>query len=299
MKLLDFIFAARPMLLLPVWSIYLISFRYYRDAVSLQFDAYLVLFGATFLFAGAYYINQVYDYDSDLFNKKLGFLQKGLIGIGQMKAAYIIVSILGLAAGAVSGTIVFTALSVILLLGYIYSAPPVRLKDRPLAGLLANSVAYGIFLPLTVPGLKPEIFTSYLLLPLFMFLAVAAGYLLTIIPDREGDLASGKKTLAAFIPDRAIIALGVVFIVVSLVCAWNLDHYYLIGVSALSLGLFTVALIRPRPGVILFACKFPILLMSLLAGCYYPAYLVFLVALLIVTRLYYRRRFNLDYPRLS
>ena len=66
MKLIDFIFAARPMLLLPVWSLYLISFAFYKTNQQFDVADYIIMAGLTLLFAGAYYINQIYDYQSDL-----------------------------------------------------------------------------------------------------------------------------------------------------------------------------------------------------------------------------------------
>jgi 4-hydroxybenzoate polyprenyltransferase len=76
MKVLDFIFAARPLLHIPVWTVYLITLHHHRQADNGLFSIEdLVMLGClSLLFAGAFYLNQVYDYDSDLRNKKLGFL---------------------------------------------------------------------------------------------------------------------------------------------------------------------------------------------------------------------------------
>jgi hypothetical protein len=45
------------------------------------------------------------------------------------------------------------------------------------------------------------------------------------------------------------------------------------------------------------AAKLPLLLLTLLAGFFYPGYFLFVVALLFGTRIYYRRRFHIAYPR--
>jgi len=274
-KIIDFIFAARPMLLLPVWSLYLIADNFYFGSDSFDRYDFIVLAGLTFLVAGAYYINQIYDYQSDLINKKLGFLQTGKISRNEMTIMYIVLSAISIATGFILNWFLGTIFSLIFILGYIYSAPPLRLKDRPLSGLLANSIAYGVLVPLSLPGFAE------------------------VIPDREGDQRSGKQTLAVILSDRSLIMVAIVFLVFSLLLAREMNHLFLIVISSVSLLLYAITLFSPKKDSVLLACKFPILLMSLLAGYYYPGYLVFLLALLIFTRLYYKKRFGILYPRIN
>jgi len=298
-KVIDFIFAARPMLLLPVWSLYLISFKFYSAETALYPRGIIILAGLTLLFAGAYYINQIYDYQSDLINKKLGFLQSGKIKKNEIKFAYLIVSVIPLMVAFIDGYFLGATFFCIFLLGVIYSVPPLRLKDRPISGLLSNSVAYGILVPMA--SFKNDGGLNYLtfILPTYFFLTVSAEYLLTIIPDRTGDAESGKNTLAVLLSDKSIIIAALILLMFSFLIVWEINYLYLVIISVLSVLLFAAALISMNEKVILFACKFPILLMSLLAGYYYPGYLVFLLALLFSTRLYYKKRFGMVYPRIN
>jgi 4-hydroxybenzoate polyprenyltransferase len=187
----------------------------------------------------------------------------------------------------------------VFLLGFAYSAPPMRFKDRPITGLLTNSIAYGLLLPLVVIAIEKRITTGDFMLPLYFFMAVSAGYLLTIIPDREGDMKSGKITLAAILPDIYLMLIALLLLYLSLMTALKIEHFYLAVISAVSIVLFLTAIIFRKIKFILFACKMPILLMSLLAGYYYPAYLIFILVLLVLTRLYYRLRFGIKYPGLN
>jgi len=298
-KVIDFLFAARPMLFLPIWSIFLISYRFLNHPRPFSINAFLVLVGASLMTAGVYYINQIYDYESDLINRKLGFLQSGFIGKREMVSAYLAVSIVSLVIGYLTGLLIFLLLLVVFLIGFFYSAPPLKLKDRPLWGLLANGIGYGVMLPMMVPGFFGGEKTLSLLLVAYFLFTVSAAYLLTTIPDREGDSATGKNTMATRFSNRALILSGVVLIILSLATSILMKQYYLFAMSAISLFLFCFALLRNRESAILFACKFPILLMSLLAGYYYPPYLVFIVVLIAATRLYYRKRFDVIYPRLG
>ncbi len=299
MKVIDFIFAARPMLLLPVWSLYLIANNYYLSDNS--FDVYdlIILVCLSFLIGGAYYINQIYDYQSDLINKKLGFLQSGKISKNEMLIVYIIISVIALVTGFKINLSLGLLFSTIFILGFIYSAPPFRLKDRPISGLLSNSIAFGVLVPLSVPVIAAKADYLLMIMPTYLFIVVSSGYLLTIIPDREGDSKTGKKTLAVILSDRSIIIVAIILLLFSLLLAWEMNHLFLILVSSISLLLYFIVLISPKSNLVLLACKLPILLMSLLAGYYYPGYLVFLLALLILTRLYYKKRFGIVYPRIN
>jgi 4-hydroxybenzoate polyprenyltransferase len=299
LRVIDFLFAARPMLLLPIWSIFLISYRILNYPRPFSFNAFLVLAGASLMTAGVYYINQIYDYESDLINRKLGFLQSGFIGKREMASAYLAASIVSLVIGYLTGLLIFLLLLVVLLIGFFYSAPPLRLKDRPLWGLLTNSIGYGAMLPMIVPGFFGSEKNLALLLVSYFLLTVSAAYLLTTIPDREGDSATGKNTLAARFSNRTLLLSGIVLIILSLAASLFMKQYYLFAVSAISLLFSFYAYFRNRESAILLACKFPILLMSLLAGYYYPSYLVFIVVLIAASRLYYRERFNINYPRLG
>lgn len=298
-KIFDFIFAARPMLLLPVWSIFIVTRHVIMSDQPYGINELLTLFGETLIFAGAYFLNQITDYDSDLINKKLGFLQRGYINKKEMICGYMIVSIAGLAIGFIIDLYIGLIFSVILILGIIYSAPPLRLKDRPIGGFLANVFAYGVLVPLTVGTESMEFLPVHEYPAVFFFLTVGAIYLLTIIPDREGDLKTGKKTLAKFLSNRALIVIGMCFLAIAGGWAYMDGLLLLSTISAVSFLLYLMALIVHKNAMILLACKTPILLLSLLAGYHFPPYIIFLIVLIIATRLYYRQRFNMVYPRLN
>ncbi len=299
MKIVDFIFAARPMLLLPVWSLYLIADKYYFGADLFGISDFVALVSLTLLVAGSYYINQIYDYQSDLINKKLGFLQSGKISKNEMIVVYVLISVVSIITGFKISLFLGGLFCVVFILGYFYSAPPLRLKDRPISGLLSNSFAYGILVPLSIPGFAAKPDYLIMIMPTYFFMTVSAGYLLTIIPDRDGDAKSGKQTLAVLLSDRSIIIVATILLVISLLLALQMNHLFLILISSVSILLYITILISPKINLILLACRLPILLMSLLAGYYYPGYLIFLVALLFLTRLYYKKRFGIDYPRID
>ncbi|MCX6826983.1 MAG: hypothetical protein NTV06_06940, partial [candidate division Zixibacteria bacterium] len=96
-----------------------------------------------------------------------------------------------------------------------------------------------------------------------------------------------------------LISAGMVLLILSLIAAYKLGNPYLVTLSVISLLSFIGAFFSLGTPLVLFACKLPILLFSLLAGYFYLSYLIFILALIILTRLYYRRRFHITYPRLT
>jgi len=300
MKAIDFIFSGRPMLLLPVWSIYLISWRIINPPASHGGDFFLLFAGLSLVAMGAYLINQIFDYQSDLINRKVGFLQKGLISRGEMIAAFAVISAAGLGLGLAADLRSGLVLAAIFLLGLGYSVPPFRFKDRPVMGLLANGFGYGALLPLAIPGIWDMGWESAFSITAYFATAVSAIYLLTIIPDVKGDRLAGKMTLAAVLPNRALIGMGVAFLIFSAFCGMKIGNYYMAAISIIAIGLLGVAMIFPgHEWWLLFSCKFPILLLTVLAGYYFPFYLGFVLVLILVTRIYYKKRFGDVYPRLS
>ena len=79
------------MLHLPVWSIYLVSLQYHHRLSGDTFDAgdLLMLSCLTLLTAGAYFINQVHDVETDRVNDKLGFIVGGFLTSRSMTIAWL------------------------------------------------------------------------------------------------------------------------------------------------------------------------------------------------------------------
>jgi 4-hydroxybenzoate polyprenyltransferase len=303
MKALDFIFAARPLLLVPIWSIYLVSLHFHHElsGESLGLPNMLSLVCLTLLGAGACYINQVYDADSDRINNKGHFVQRGILSEQALMAGFIILSVVALAVSINISTLFFFICVQLLALSYFYSAPPLRLKDRPVAGLVSNAYAIGflgsiaVFPDMNVANAGSLGWDN----PFYFAMAVGGVYLLTTIPDREGDAAVGKQTIAVLVGRRMTIALSACWLFVAAVAAWQSSFWPLVWIAVVSVAAVVIAWVTSSNRVVLFAAKFPILLLTLLAGWYYPIYLIFVVVLVIATRIYYARRLRIKYPSLA
>lgn len=302
MKILDYIFATRPLLHLPLWSVYLVSLHYHQEPSGEHFNLnnLFMLCALSLMGAAAYYINQIYDFDSDKLNKKLGFLQKGMLSVKELKIAYIVLSLLSLCVSLWFSWAMLVVFLQLFILGYFYSVPPMRLKDRPISGFLANSYGYGFLVPLTV---MPEINISRLgsydwIISFYFFLTIGAIYILTTLPDRRGDEATGKRTLGVVLPRISTLLLAFLLMALSVYVAFYAHFHLLMYLSLLTALLILLSIFINSPSFDLLIIKLPILLLTILAGYFYWGYMVFIIALLIANRIYYRKRLGIVYPKL-
>jgi chlorophyll synthase len=93
-------------------------------------------------------------------------------------------------AGFVAGT------AAVLALGWLYSAPPVRLKARPGADVAVNAVVVGVLGPLAGWSLHRPVADYPVVLAVLGVLLAAALYLPTTVLDRAADRAAGDTTAA-------------------------------------------------------------------------------------------------------
>jgi 4-hydroxybenzoate polyprenyltransferase len=243
----------------------------------------------------------VYDFESDRINRKVGFLQRGFLSPAQLSAGFVLASLVPLLAAPLISQFLLFVFAQLLLLSYVYSAPPLRLKDRPVGGLFANAWSFGLLVSVAVmPDMT--LHNSGLLgwyNPFYFFFAVGATYVLATIPDRPGDAATGKRTIAVVLGRSGALGVALALLVLAALTAY-VSQYVLLFYLAVGSGFMVVAaLFLGGDASVRFAAKAPLLVLTLAAGYLYPFYLLFVVALLLATRAYYRRRFGVIYPELA
>jgi len=300
MKVLDYFFASRPLLQLPIWTVYLVCLNTHQRLAggSFGWTDLVIMAGLSLIFTGAAFLNQVYDEETDRINRKVGFLQLGLVSRTSLLKGSVLALILPMAVAPLIGLPTLFIFAQLVLLAYAYSAPPWRLKDRPVAGLLANAWSHGLLVALAV---MPEITIHNAGLlgwdnPVYFFLTVGGTYAITTVPDRPGDLLVGKRTLAVVTRRAGALVTALLFFALAAWVAWDSEELLLVFLALGAAGLTGVALVARSGKAVLLAVKLPLLALTLTAGWYFPGYLLFVVALLIATRIYYHRRFGLVYP---
>ena len=300
MRAFDLIFAARPLLHLPIWSIFLVALHYHHELSGESFGGQnlVMLICLSLLGAGACYLNQVYDADSDRLNNKCHFLQRGLVSERALMIGFVATSVVALALSVTVSFLAFFICVQLLALGYLYSAPPVRLKDRPISGFLANAYGIGFLAPFAVfPEMQAD--NAGLLgwdNPFYFFCAVGSIYILTCVSDQYGDALSGKRTIGVVAGFRVSHMLALLLMLVAALCAFQSEFPVLMGLALVAAAAIAGARWRKSDAAVRLAAKVPIILLTLLAGWFYPIYLIFVVVLILATRIYYARRLGIRYP---
>lgn len=208
---------------LSVWALYLITLATSNSGFS-SLNLEPILIAWLVCLCGNVYIvglNQLTDVEIDRINKPHLPLAAGEFSLAQ--GAWII-GITGLAAiaiAALSGLWLFVTVATSLLIGTVYSLPPIRLKQFPLLaafciltvrGVVVN---LGLFLHFSQKFIGAEVITDNIwVLTLFILLFTIAIAVFKDVPDLEGDkkynistftLILGKSTV--FNISRSVISL--------------------------------------------------------------------------------------------
>jgi len=139
----DYIFLLRPMILIPVWTFFLLGARHGHrtsggspDPVMLA--AGLAIFSA--LLGAVYVINQITDRRTDLAANKLFLISHSIVSLPSARAMAALLAAAALAAGFLfMSRSFFMILSASFLLGLLYSVEPIRLKKRAVLDIAANA----------------------------------------------------------------------------------------------------------------------------------------------------------------
>jgi 4-hydroxybenzoate polyprenyltransferase len=299
----DYVFLLRPMILIPVWTFFLLGARHGAVAAGADIDAPRLLaglFSFTALLGAIYIMNQIADRAADLAANKLFLLPKGIISV---RAAWIeaaaLVAVSFCAALLFLPPVFCGILAASLALGAAYSLDPVRLKKRPVLDVLANAVGNGILNTLAgwvAAGAPMGGWPSLAPYPL----AVASVHLATTIADIEADSKMGFKTSGVALGISRGLFISTALMGGAVVAAYLAGNTPALAASILSLPFFLIpvrSVTTPaRAADALIPAKAATLVFSIAAGFLFPLYLPVLAVVIVLTRVYYSRRFGIDYP---
>lgn len=178
----------------------------------------LTLIGTCLFHIGANVLNDYFDHRSGAdeanftptpFAGGSRVIQRGLLSPGGVRnlglGAYALGTIIGLYLTYVAGPAILVFGLIGILVGYLYTAPPVRLAHRGL-GELAVAVGFG---PLIVVGAyyaqTSRLSMEALIASLPVALLIAAVLYINEFPDRPWDKRAGKLTLVARMPIQQAI----------------------------------------------------------------------------------------------
>lgn len=304
-KLFDYLFVLRPMLFLPVWTVFSAGFfsakRFLPLPMQVDNSGWGLTIGIalTLLMGSAFILNQIVDVPTDRLNRKLFLIADGHIPVKIAILETVILGILPLAIAAIfSIKMAGLFIAIYLVTGIFYSLPAFKWKDRPWLGLLANALG-AILIFACGWWIKNISLLQPLLHAMPYAAAVSAVYIFTTVLDQKGDMKFNKKTFAVCFGLRTVIWAGLFFEIVALVSAWLLNDPLIFYPALLALPFFIRAAHRQSWPEVIRAIKFPILFLSVAICWFLPNYFFLLALTYYLSKWYYYFRFGLHYPNLD
>jgi len=296
LKYFDYLFILRPVLMPPVWTIFLLGYQrafFYSNQKNPLGWVFLLV---SLSIGAVYILNQIYDIESDRINKKLFFLSEGLVSLKSAWLEAILLFSISIASAFFISTQLGILFSVGFIFGFFYSSPPFCFKNRPFLGFLSNSIGHGSLTFLLGWAINSNVNGKAIIFSLPYLCAVGAVYLNTTLPDIEGDRKMGKMTLGVKYGIFPVSLISAILVLVSIVLAFLLRDYPFFIAALLSLPFFVWSTWTKETKTITLSVKLAVLFLSLIAIYYHPWYFLVLFLGFLGTRIYYKKRFGLVYP---
>ncbi len=304
---LDYFFVLRPMLFFPGWSTMMAG--YFIESKSAWLPAYqldinytdllFLLIGFALIMGSSFVLNQLKDIESDKRNKKLFIISNGILSSRTIWWEVAVLTTLSfLISFKINVQVGILVIIFFIVTGLLYNFPPAEMKDRPWGSLFANGMMG--WLAFSIGWAANKSLNTDLLMDSIPYVCFnTALYLFTILPDREGDKVSGKKTMAVLFDMKNIIRLAFIIYLAGLsVSIWLFDRQALIFYF-LSLPLFIVTLSGLKVEDTIRATKYGILFFALSVCLRWPVYFVLMILGFFGTKWYFKQRFDFNYPNFS
>lgn len=309
LRFFDYLFVLRPMLFFPGWSTmlagYLIGYKArlylsYSELRNLQYIEIAILFivfgsamGLSFL------LNQLEDIESDRKNNKLFLISEGHITKKAVIVESIILGFISISlAFVLSKQIGILIILFIFLTGFLYNYKPVNFKDKPLESLVSNALMG--WLAFALGWSLQDSWSIKLLLDSMPYLFFnTALYLFTTLPDLQGDKSTSKRTLAVILGLRKVIIFSFSLYAISLLTAIFFNDWTALFFTTMAFPFFISTIWNNDIVSAVRTTKFSILFFAVAICLKIPLYLILMVVLFFITRWYFYRRFNFDYPNFS
>jgi 4-hydroxybenzoate polyprenyltransferase len=243
-----------------------------------------------------YVVNQLADVGSDRANDKLFLLPSGIIKKNEAVVLAIFLALLSMAGALrIKGTTPwFFALS--LAMGIAYSIPPLALKRLFPFDIISNALGYGVVAYATGWSVLGSPRPSDLINALPFALCVGGVFVLTALADREGDQRSGFKSTGVLLSLKQGVWLAFFLVVLAFALAVLVNNRIAAIGSILSLPFFAYAALRVGSQSAKLAYRCSSAVFVLIVGVIRPFFLVVVLLLLGLSRVYYSKRFSLGYP---
>lgn len=297
-KYLDYIFILRPVLMVPVWTVLLLGHHQGSRYGYLDKSLFWLFLFST-LFIGAVYLqNQIHDLETDRKNKKLFFLAEGYISLENARKINLFLYLFSIIPSYFLSITIGVIFTLGFLFSFFYSAPPFSWKNKTYYGFLANLISHGSLVFIAGFCASSDFSLKVILLSLPYALAVGAVYINTTLPDIEGDRLMGKITWGVKFGVFNTLLFSTFLVFLSIVASLIFLDLPFLFAAILSFPFYILALLTQEIDKCVLASKVSLLFLSLAAGYFYSWYFIILILGYLGTRLYYKQRFKLEYPKL-
>ncbi len=267
-------------------------------------EFWLLFIAFTCVVGYIYILNQIADIDGDRKNGKLFILPGGHIPIWWAWLIAVISAFSGVAiAFFCLDTISVVLLLIGIVLGFFYSFSPWPLKDRPWGGLWGNWLGHGVVTYLVGwyganYGCSIESFGEGVLSSLAAGFANGAVFLTSTIPDADGDKEVGKNTFSVVYGNKKTAILAAIFVTISVLTLPLIStNQWVMAIPALlSFALFWKFVAKGDSSDSFKTFRWPVLVLSGTVTFFVPVYAILVFAVVAISHIYYKKRFNLNYP---
>jgi len=192
-------------------------------------------------------INDYFDRFLDKVNEPTRPIPSGRISEQEAIWNWTIVGILAISIGVGLGLqfsgerrfVIITSIIVGLILGYVYSAPPFKLKRNVLASAPAVGISYSLITWLSGNALYTDIRLEIVYMALINALMTVGLLFLNDFKSVEGDRAGGLKSLPVMIGPRNTYVISFLFVdipfiwFIYLMNEWGFDFMFYFGIASL------------------------------------------------------------------
>lgn len=296
MRIFDYLFLIRPTLLVPGWTFFLIGLH--RAGIH-QHIPIMAFISVTLMMGGIYVLNQIIDIESDRINKKLYLLTEGYIPVSHAWVETILLFILAFIFAIPYPLRFKFFLFISLIGGILYSVPPFQFKGRPILDLLSNSLGYGI-VAFSLGWVSVRTFSFNTILYSFPYLfAVGAVFINTTIPDMEGDRKTGEITTGVLLGEKKAYLLSTVLVIIAYIFSLYLRDWLCMITCIIAIPLFLLAAIKNDLKTCFISIRVSAPILVLLTAIRFWWFFIVLSIILVSMRIYYKKRFNIVYPKIN
>lgn len=308
--LIDLFFVIRPLLLVPVWGFAVFGYWRFKgftltdlprawSLIQYQELLWVVVFSLSV--AVVYILNQIADIDVDRENSGKPLIASGVVSLKSAIAVSVLLSTVSIFFPLMFSRPVISVLSVLtIIIGTVYSFKPFYFSGRPFFDFLSNATGYGVIAfgaGWSIAG--GDFFClEFVRASLPYFLLMSAGSISSTMPDRPGDLASGKNTTAVVFGNFRAHLLALLFLLGSGIIAIITSDIIVILCFAGSLPFYTGYIFKPNQFWTESTYKVGGALCMVCAGILVPVMIPAAMVVFFLTWLYFRIRHGVSYPSL-